>query len=701
MKIDNQNRKDDLLKRIASLENEIERLRNAYRIPSKAEIIAGTGSWELHTETGIVNASEGAMALFGLNSNILNFEIIKAAAFPKYRPLIDKALKELIDEEKPYNLTFKIFNKATRKIIDVQTVCRYEKESGIVTGTIKDISEQKRKEEIHWRNSSDLTSLLSITMDLLETVEKREALQKFIRSAVHLTGLDTGALYLVDDDMLLLEAAEPPLPEEFPAEFKTALLRNHPHISETIRKRKPVSISDISTENLSEEEQTIVETMKMKSIMYVPLYVMQKVIGVMIIASTGRNHDFTDHEIELYHTLSNIGSLSIENSMLFDKLNGYITELKSVIAEKEITEEKLRLLNRAVEQSPASIILTDKNGIIKYVNKKFTNLTGYTEAEVLGKTPAVLKSGCHDEGFYKDLWDTIKSGKDWLGEMMNKKKNGDFYWEKVLISPMTDENGNITHFVGVKEDTTERRVMMENLIRAKERAEESDRLKTAFLHNISHEIRTPLNAIVGFSDILSNQDLSQEKKKSYNDIISSSNKQLIHIIDSIMKVSQIETGQVAIDESKVNIKRLVTTLYNQFQPLATRKNLVFSLDFQDIGKDLMTVTDEVKLRQILSNLLDNAFKFTQKGHIGIRCIQNEGYIEFRVEDTGIGIPANEHDKIFKRFYQVSKPDSQFYSGTGLGLSICAGYASLLGGNLDVQSSSGEGSVFTLKIPKKK
>jgi PAS domain S-box-containing protein len=701
MKTDNQNDQEYLRKRIADLENEMESLRDCSRIASKAEIIAGTGSWELHPDTGIIIASEGTMNLFGLDNRILDYETIKSAALPEYRASIDNALKELIEGKKLYDITFKILNRTNRRIIDIHSVCRHDEESGTIIGTVKDISDHKKREEMHWRNSSDMTSILSITMDLLETVEKRKALQKFIVSAVHLIGLDTGALYIIEDDKLILEAAEPPLPEGFPAEFRTALLKNHPHIIETIKRKKHVLINDIKSADLSEEEQIIVRTMEMKSIMYVPLYVMQKVIGVMIIATINRKHNFTHHEKELYHTLSNIGSFSIENSILFERLNGYINELKSVIAEKEITEEKLRLLNRAVEQSPASIIVTDDDGIIKYVNKKFTDLTGYTEAEVLGKTPSVLKSGNHDQSFYKEVWDTIKSGKDWLGEMMNKKKNGDFYWEKVLISPMTDENGIITHFVGVKEDITERKAMMENLIRAKEKAEESDRLKTAFLHNISHEIRTPLNAIVGFSGILSNQDMSAEKKKSYNEIISSSNKQLIHIIDSIMKVSQIETGQVAIDESKVNISRLVTTLYNQFQPQAAKKDLVFTLDCQNLAKDLTISTDEIKLRQILTNLLDNAFKFTKEGHVGFGCTRVGANIEFSVEDSGIGIPLNEHENIFKRFYQVNKPDSQFYSGTGLGLSICASYATLLGGSLDVKSSAGEGSVFTLKIPEKR
>lgn len=701
MKNRNQNGNDDLLKRIAVLEEELGRLRNSCGIPSKAEIIAGTGSWEYHPDTGIINASEGAMAIFGLNSNILNYETIKKAALPEFRPLIEKALKELIDYQKHYDLTFKIKNRSTGKIVDVQSVCSLDRESGTIIGTVKDISEQKRKEEKYWKHSSGLTSLLSITMDLLETIEKRKVLQKLIEAAVHFIGLDTGALYILDNDKLLLEAAEPPLPDNFPPEFRTALLKHHPHIEKTIKSKKPVLICDVKLEDLSEEEKIIVRNRSMESMLFIPLYVMQKVIGVMILATIDRKYNFTNREIELYHTLSNIGSLSIENSILFDRLNGNICELKSVLSEKEKAEEKLRLLNQAVQQSPATIILTDEYGIIKYVNKKFTDLTGYTEAEVLGKKPSVLKSGHHDMNFYKELWEILKSGNDWHGEMMNKKKNGEFYWEKVLISPMTDENGRITHFVGVKEDITERRSMMENLIRAKEKAEESDRLKTAFLHNISHEIRTPLNAIVGFSEILCNQDVPPDKRLLYNDIISSGNKQLIHIIDSIMKVSQMEAGQVAIDESQVRISRLVTTLYNQFQPQAKTKNLVFRLEMNNLTDDLMIVTDEVKLKQILTNLLDNAFKFTHNGYIEFNCIQDETYIEFRVEDTGIGIPDNEHDKIFRRFYQATKPDSQFYSGTGLGLSICAGYATLLGGTLDVKSSAGKGSVFTLRIPEKK
>jgi signal transduction histidine kinase len=310
----------------------------------------------------------------------------------------------------------------------------------------------------------------------------------------------------------------------------------------------------------------------------------------------------------------------------------------------------------------------------------------------------MLKSGLHSQSFYKQLWERILSGKDWYGEMMNKKKSGENYWENVLISPMTDDRGIITHFVGVKEDITEKKAMLENLINAKEKAEESDRLKTSFLHNISHEIRTPLNAIVGFSTFLSDPDLTPDKRTMFTDIIISSNDQLLTIIDGIMKISTLETGQVSLKLAKCDIYRVMTTLFNQFRPLAEKKNLTFNLDCSNVTEDTLMFTDEGKLKQILTNLLDNAFKFTNEGHITMACTRKDEQIEFRVEDTGIGIPEEEQGKIFERFYQTKKPDSQIYSGTGLGLSICTGYAALLGGNLTVSSSLSKGSVFCLILP---
>jgi signal transduction histidine kinase len=409
--------------------------------------------------------------------------------------------------------------------------------------------------------TSDLRVLLEITVKLLETVEKRKMLEKIMEGALQLIGLDTGAIYILRDDDLYLDVTLPPLAKNFPDEFRKAKLENHPHIKEAIRTKSSLLVNDITTEDLSSEERLILNSRRMRSLLYIPLLSMQKVAGMMIIGTIDRKYKFSQREIDLCHTLSNIGSLALENSLLFEQLNSYIGELKT----------------------------------------------------------------------------------------------------------------------------------------SKELAEESDRLKTAFLHNISHEIRTPLNAIVGFSTFLNDPDLPEDKRKMYYDIIVSSNDQLLSIIDGIMRISHLETGQVILNEADTSIRKLTDSLYNQFRPAAEGKQLGFIYDSGNINEDTLIKTDAGKLKQILSNLLDNAFKFTHKGYVGFECRKDGDYLEFLVRDTGIGIPEEEHDRIFERFYQVDKSKSQVYGGTGLGLSICAGYATMLGGSLDVKSKPGSGSVFTFRL----
>jgi PAS domain S-box-containing protein len=421
--------------------------------------------------------------------------------------------------------------------------------------------------------------------------------------------------------------------------------------------------------------------------------VQKKVVGVLILATINRNFNFNNREIDLCHTLSNIASLSLENSFLFEKLNENVNELEGAVL-------RLKLFNQAIEQSPVSIVITSSEGNIEYVNPKFTELTGYTPDEAIGKNPRILNSGFHQDEYFKELWETITSGRNWSGEFRNKNKKGEYYWESAVISPMVDDKGRITHFIGVKEDITDKKLMVENLIIAKEQAEESDKLKTAFIHNISHEIRTPLNAIIGFSGFLSQDELDSVTKQKYIDIIYQSNKHLLNIINDIINISHIEARQVEVKETKTDILKIFRNLDLQFQVEADKKNINFRTNLSIDGHGSMIMTDEGKLIQVLSNLLDNAFKFTIEGHVEIGCRWKDGFLEFYVEDTGIGIPDSEQEKIFERFYQVNKAISRGFGGTGLGLAISFSYVELLGGKLNVKSSPGNGSVFSFAIPDK-
>lgn len=688
-----------LKNRISDLEQKTYELEQTAEKHRRVEFATGTGSFELDCESQNVVLSGGAESLLGFENTEISLDTLKSIVLPEYREIINKSVNKIIKNGKACKLNFRIKNRLTGKILEIETSFEIDTRREIIFATLRDITENSLVRRDSKRNT-DLNVLLKISLDLLETLEKRKVLRKIIQNAVELTGLDTGALYLIDKKNIRLEFALPPLPDDFPDEFRNAELAKHPHIAEAARTMSPLIVYDIEKEVLSEEEKLIIRSRNMRSLMYIPLIVLRKTFGILIMGSIGKKYKLGEREIDLSRTFSNISSLALENSMLIEHLRKNLNELKKVISGKIKSEKKLRLLNRAVEQSPASIIVTDSEGFIEYVNPKFTDLTGYEPDEVIGKKPSLLKSGHHPESFYKDLWDTITSGNNWSGEIMNKNKKGDYYWESVLISPLSDSDDRITHFIAVKEDITDKKELLESLVKAKDKAEESDRFKTAFIHNISHEIRTPLNAIVGFSGFLNDQGLDPEKRRNFCDIISESNKQLLSIIDGLLLISQIEAGKIAIIESEVNVSEMLERIYARFQPEIKRKNLGFLLE-KEIVDNLTIITDKGKLIQILTNLVGNAIKFTHEGRIILGCRIHDNSIEFRVEDTGIGIPEEEHRKIFERFYQAGKTGSKLYSGTGLGLAISSEYANLLGGSLHLESSPGAGSVFYLTMPVKK
>ncbi|MRR20947.1 PAS domain-containing sensor histidine kinase, partial [bacterium] len=260
------------------------------------------------------------------------------------------------------------------------------------------------------------------------------------------------------------------------------------------------------------------------------------------------------------------------------------------------------------------------------------------------------------------------------------------------------EDDKLVALEGFISDITERKRIEEELIRAKEKAEQSDRLKTAFLHNISHEIRTPMNAIVGFTTLLDSPDTNDESRKQYIDIIYQSSNQLLSIITDIVDISNIETGQVKIAHSAINLNTLIRNLFDQYRMRAQQQNLVLNFSTHLDEGEAMVVTDETKVIQIFSNLLNNALRFTKKGRIELGYVVRGDMVECFVSDTGIGIAPEHQEKVFERFFQVEGPSSKQYSGTGLGLSISKAYAELLGGSIWLISTPGEGSLFCFSIP---
>lgn len=378
------------------------------------------------------------------------------------------------------------------------------------------------------------------------------------------------------------------------------------------------------------------------------------------------------------------------------------------ISERKKVEESLVNLKTAIDKSKVSVVITNREGIIEYVNPFFIETTGYSLNECLGQTPGVLNSGYHSEEFYKVLWETIKSGKTWEGEFYNRKKNGEFFWENAIISPVENDKKVITHFVAVKTDITEAKKINQELLQAKIRAEESDRLKSAFLANMSHEIRTPMNGILGFAELLKEPDLSGEQQKYFISIIEKSGARMLNIINDIVDISKIESGQMRIENRETNINEQLDYIYNFFKPEVEAKGIGFLLKNTLPVNEVNMFTDSEKIYAILTNLVKNAIKYTNEGTIEFGYIvknetQTTGVdsglvIEFYVKDSGIGIPEDRHDAIFERFIQADILDKMARQGAGLGLAISKAYIEMLGGRIWVESELGKGSTFYFTVP---
>ncbi len=280
--------------------------------------------------------------------------------------------------------------------------------------------------------------------------------------------------------------------------------------------------------------------------------------------------------------------------------------------------------------------------------------------------------------------------------------DGETGYINVRFFIIKDAQGRTVKTYGVNQDITERKKAEQELIIAKDRAEESDRLKSAFLANMSHEIRTPMNGILGFASLLKEPDLSGQEQQQFIRMIEKSGARMLNIINDIIDISKIESGQVENSISETNINDQIEYMYSFFKPEVERKNLQFSFKNSLPAKESIINTDREKIFAILTNLVKNAAKFTEEGSIefGYNLVETDNYpsLQFFVKDTGIGIPKNKQEVIFERFAQADVFDTKALQGAGLGLSISKAYVEILGGKIWVESEEGKGSVFYFTIP---
>jgi PAS domain S-box-containing protein len=412
--------------------------------------------------------------------------------------------------------------------------------------------------------------------------------------------------------------------------------------------------------------------------------------------------DITEHkrvEQKLNQYSKNLEELVEERTKVLEETN---IGLQNEMTGRKKIEIELRKLSQAVEQSPAVIVITDRGGRIEYVNPMFEEHSGYTTQEALGVNPRILKSGVHSPEFYKNMWDILSSGQVWRGELCNKKKNGELYWEYASISPMRNESGENTHYVAVKEDITERKKIEEELKKAKQVAETANKAKSEFLANMSHELRTPLNAINGFSEVLLEKyfgDLNAKQEEYVHDILESGN-HLLSLINDILDLSKVEAGKEVLELAQVDIKPLLENSLVMIKEKSMKHNIALEVKIPDNLTNFQITADQRKIKQVMYNLLSNAAKFTSDGGIiKVEAAKLKDKIQVSVSDTGIGISKEEQDKIFDEFYQVRNDQEAKQQGTGLGLSLVKRYIEMHGGRVWVESEGyGKGGKFSFTLP---
>ncbi|MCX6307983.1 MAG: response regulator [Bacteroidia bacterium] len=366
-------------------------------------------------------------------------------------------------------------------------------------------------------------------------------------------------------------------------------------------------------------------------------------------------------------------------------------------AERELREKEVQFKNLA-DSGLALIWTSGSNKKCTYFNKPWLNFTGRTLEQEVGDGWA---KGVHpdDVQFCVDTYTKAFDKRESFSmEYRLMHQSGEYRWLSDMGTPNYNSDGAFIGYIGHCFDITKRKEDEQELIRAKERAEESDHLKTAFLQNMSHEIRTPMNAIIGFSGLLENQEFLEDDRKKFIAIIRNSANQLLSVVTDILAISSLEKRQERININIVCINDLLDELHAIFEAQAMEKKISFILNKTATNKDTEVYTDHTKLTEILTNILTNALKFTHSGEIEFGYNLNENNLEFFIKDTGIGIDPAYHEKIFQRFQQGESTVNYVYGGNGLGLSISKGYVELFGGNIWVESELGKGSTFRFTIP---
>jgi len=658
----------------------------------EAQRVGRIGSWDWDAATDIITWSEEYCRICGHDPDIPppNYLDHLKAYTPESAARLDAAVKRNLESGESYELDLEFAHEGgKRKWITARSETKVDDNGKIIglRGTAQDITERKLAEEQILKMNRIYAALSNISQAIVRVHDAREIMNEACRIAVQDGKFKMAWIGMINEQTKKVDVVAS-------YGFQGDYLENiNIDLNDWRRSSGPTGLAIRTgkhkiSNNVPEDESMSPWKEDAKK------YGFNSVASFALIVGGKITGAFTIYDSELNFFLEE--DINLLDEMVNDI--AFALEFIETEAKRKQVEEGLKEFKLATEQSPASIVITNLEGEIEYANPKFSQISGYSLTELIGKNPRILKSGEMSKVEYKTMWDTILSGAEWRGEFHNRRKDGNLYWESASISPIKDNNGKITHFIAVKEDITEQKRLENNLREAIVRAEEMSRLKSSLLLNMSHELRTPMNGILGFSNLLKEQPLDEESQKMV-DVISSSGKRLMSTLNSILDLAQAEAGKQNLQIIPVKINDLVAGIQSQYQEQAENKHLMYTCTCEE---EVYSLLDERLLLNILHHLLDNAIKFTDSGSISLilkkEASPKKSSAVITVKDSGIGIPPDKMNLIFDAFRQGSEGIGRSYEGTGLGLTLCKKFVELLNGDISVDSIPGIGSTFTVKFP---
>jgi PAS domain S-box-containing protein len=561
----------------------------------------------------------------------------------------------------------------------------YEGDKAILA-IARDLTERTRADALLHRQNEYLTTLHETTLGLISRLEVSSLLQTIVTRAGKLVGTEHCFVYLKNADGTAMDMV-------FQSGIYNSLIHHPISPGQGIAGRvwktgEPFRVDDYCRweGRLPDGDRDVLHAMA-----GVPLKANQEVIGVLGLAFIDRTFIFNDEQMGLLTQFGELASLALDNARLYDAA-------QKELSERTKAEEELRKLSHAVEQSPVSIIITDLHGNIEYANQHFTNQTGYSLEELLGNNPRILKSGLTTQAEYRTLWKTILSGQEWRGEFQNLKKNGDLYWELALISPIRNNNSDITHFMAIKEDITERK-KMENQLRHSQKMEAVGQLAGG----IAHDFNNILTAIIGYTTILQMKISENSPLKPTTDQILASAERAASLTQGLLAFSRKEVnnpGQIDLNGVLGRVEKLLIRLIGEDIHLMTLPS----------EQPLPVMADSMQMEQVLMNLVTNARDAMPEGgditistelvnldsnFIAAHGFGNNGqFALLTVSDTGQGMDSETVKHIFEPFYTTKETGK----GTGLGLSIVYGIIKKHNGYILCHSLPGVGTIFHVYLP---